>query len=115
MDWQLCFIYVDNNTSDSEAVRIQHLLVPFPWGEDGTPVRGDPRGLDPEEKWEWREEVLMEERGCIGKFGTVSGVPAPMASEVAWGVSAGVTGGKEEDKEEVDGREAAGGSIACWP
>ena len=55
----------------------------------------------------------MEERGCMGKFGTVRGVLAPIPSAAAWGMSTGVTGGK--DREDVEGMEAAGGSMACWP
>jgi hypothetical protein len=72
---------------------------------------GEPSGLDPEEKLEWMEEVLMEERGCMGKFGTVRGVPAPTTSAGVCGVSAGVTGGKDADREEA-GMEA-GGSMDC--
>lgn len=54
----------------------------------------------------------MEVRGCMGKFGTVRGVPAPIPS---MGASAGVTGGKDADKDEVEGMEVVGGSMACCP
>lgn len=71
--------------------------------------------MDTVEKLEWMEEVLMEEMGCMGKFGTVRGVPAPPPASGPARESDGVMGGKEEAKEAVEGMEVAGGSKDCCP
>lgn len=80
-------------------------------------MSGELRGLEPEEKLEWIEVVLIEERGCMGKLGTARGVDGISGVESVPGA-----GGNEEGKGVtvlplvVEGvLEVAGGSSDCCP
>lgn len=77
------------------------------WGDIGTPATGELKGLDPVEKLEGLDVVLINDSGFIGKLGTVRGVLESPSGPVE---GSGVKNGKE-----VVVAEVLGGSIDCCP